>query len=288
MTDLVPGALSCFARAVPSARTSALAVATIAIVSGCAGPAPAPVAPELRGSRIVLLGEVHDNAAQHALRLAAFRALLDSGARPALLMEQIDRERQGDLDRARAATPPPDAAALVDAVGGLPGWERRYYEPFIALALAHGLPIVGANVSRADARRVMSEGLAAAGFDARVPADIAAAHVQEIVETHCGQVDRPTAERMATAQSARDQEMARLVARYADRGVVLLAGNGHVRKDVGVVRWLAPALRSETRAYGFVESDEAPQGGTFDRTIVTTAPPNRPDPCAAMPAGMSR
>jgi hypothetical protein len=41
-----------------------------------------------------LLGEVHDNAAQHALRLRAFEALLATGARPALAMEQFDRNRQ--------------------------------------------------------------------------------------------------------------------------------------------------------------------------------------------------
>ena len=298
-------ALATIASAVATSAlaTIASALAAIALMSGCAGlpapPAPMPEAiddgvtappraPDLRGQRIVLLGEVHDNGTQHALRLAAFRALLDSGARPALLMEQIDRDRQADLDRARAATAPPDAAALIDAIGGLPGWERRYYEPFIALALAHGLPIVAVNVSRADARRVMAEGLAATGFDPSVPADIAQAHVQEIVESHCGQVDRRTAGRMADAQAARDQEMARLVARHAGRGVVLLAGNGHVRKDVGVVRWLPPALQAQTRVYGFLEGAPAPQGGTFDRTIVTSAPEDRPDPCATLPERMTR
>ena len=51
---------------------------------------------------IVLLGEVHDNAAQHAVREQALRQWLEGGARPVLLMEQFDRERQGDLDRALA------------------------------------------------------------------------------------------------------------------------------------------------------------------------------------------
>ncbi|MFX5385568.1 ChaN family lipoprotein, partial [Acinetobacter baumannii] len=46
---------------------------------------------------VVLLGEVHDNAAQHALRLEAFKALLDGGARPALALEQLDRDKQPAL-----------------------------------------------------------------------------------------------------------------------------------------------------------------------------------------------
>jgi hypothetical protein len=49
---------------------------------------------------VVLLGEVHDNAAQHATRAAALRRLLAGGARPAIAFEQFDRERQADIDRA--------------------------------------------------------------------------------------------------------------------------------------------------------------------------------------------
>jgi uncharacterized iron-regulated protein len=52
---------------------------------------------------VVLLGEVHDHAQQHALRLAAFEAHLKTGARPALLLEQLDADRQVDIERLRAA-----------------------------------------------------------------------------------------------------------------------------------------------------------------------------------------
>jgi uncharacterized iron-regulated protein len=38
---------------------------------------------------VVLLGEVHDNAAQHALRLRAFEALLAKGARPVLALGTV-------------------------------------------------------------------------------------------------------------------------------------------------------------------------------------------------------
>jgi len=57
--------------------------------------------PRLRGDAVVLLGEVHDNAEQHRLRLAALQHAFASGWRPALAMEQFDREHQGDIDRAR-------------------------------------------------------------------------------------------------------------------------------------------------------------------------------------------
>ena len=97
-------------------RVPALATAAL-LAAACAG------APTLKLERpVVLLGEVHDNAQQHALRLAAFRERLQAGARPALLMEQLDRDKQPVLDRLRAAPQPPTADAVIAAAGG-PGWE---------------------------------------------------------------------------------------------------------------------------------------------------------------------
>ncbi|MDZ7855864.1 ChaN family lipoprotein [Sphaerotilus sp.] len=229
---------------------------------------------------LVLLGEVHDNAQQHALRLQAFEALLASGARPALLMEQFDRERQADLDRSRAQ-PGANADALIAAAATAGArWHWPFYKPFIALALQNGLPIVAANVSRADARRVVAEGLQAMRFDERVPPDITAAQAEIIVASHCGAVDAAQGLRMAAAQVARDQFMASLVERYAERGVVLLAGNGHVRRDIGVPRWLGAPLRSRVLAIGLLEEGDDSHAA-YDRTLTTPRQP-REDPCAAL------
>ena len=125
----------------------------------------------LASQPIVLLGEVHDNAVQHALRIRALRALVESGARPALLMEQFDRERQADLDRARTqpgATADEVIAAATPADASTQGWSWPLYRPYIALALEYRLPVVAANVPRVDARRIAAGGLAAHGFEARV------------------------------------------------------------------------------------------------------------------------
>src|SRR5262245_41092424 len=63
-------------------------------------PTPAALARAIGGHAVVLLGEVHDNSAQHSLRVAALRRLLETGARPAVAFEQFDREHQVDNDRA--------------------------------------------------------------------------------------------------------------------------------------------------------------------------------------------
>jgi len=228
---------------------------------------------------VVLLGEVHDNAVQHSLRLRSFEDWLASGARPALVMEQFDRERQGVIDNLRAQAAAPDADTLI-AAAGAKGWQWPFYRPFVALALRHGLPIVAANVSRDEARKIMREGLDATGFDAAVPAELLALLARDIEASHCGALDARTAQRMALAQVARDQVMAAAVEAHAGRGVLLLAGNGHVRVDAGVPRWLSPATRARSEAIGLLEADTS-DAGRFDRVVRTPAQV-RPDPCAAM------
>lgn len=227
---------------------------------------------------VVLLGEVHDNAEQHRLRVQAFAALLARGERPVLALEQFDRERQADIDRARARQPPPDVEALIAAGAGARGWHWPYYRPFLELALTHDLPIVAANVSQADARAVMREGLAARGFNPVVPPDILQAQAEAIVASHCGMVNAAQAERMALSQVARDQFMAQVLQTHADRGVVLLTGNGHVRTDIGVPRWMDAATRARSRAIGVLEVGDDPSA--YDHHVFT-AVQDRPDPCEA-------
>jgi len=246
------------------------------VLTGCT----TPTVPLRFMQPVVLLGEVHDNAAQHALRLDAFRAALAAGARPALVLEQFDRDRQPAIDRLRAAVPPPEADALIAAAGG-PGWNWDFYRPFVALALQHDLPIVAANVGREEARQIMREGLAARGFDVAVPGAVLTAQAGDIEASHCGLLDGATARRMALAQVARDQAMAQALAVHADRGAVLLAGNGHVRTDIGAPRWLPPSVRARSEAIGMLETGDPTLA--YDR-LVFTAPQPRPDPCDAMRA----
>ena len=107
-------------------------------------PAPAALANTMQGHAVVLLGEVHDNASQHALRVAALRRLLETGARPAIAFEQLDRERQIDIDRARRERPG-DADYLIAQANGNAGWRWELYRPLVALALEYNVPIVAAN-----------------------------------------------------------------------------------------------------------------------------------------------
>lgn len=254
------------------------------------------LAEEMARRPVVLLGEVHDNAAQHATRAAALRRLLAGGARPAIAFEQFDRERQADIDRARRETPPADktlAEHVIEQARPARGWDWRLYRPFVELALEYDLPIVAANLSRADAMRVATQGFAAVfdeatrarfALDALPPA-LLAAHEKAVDDGHCNRMPADALPALARAQIARDLALAEAIRPYFARGVVLLTGNGHARKDIGVPFFLTEAERAQAIAIGLLERDKPEEGDWAQRFDVAFSTPvqGRDDPCATIP-----
>jgi uncharacterized iron-regulated protein len=268
-----------------------------AAVAGCATPGrQAAGVGRVRGDAVGLLGEVHDNAAPQRHRLEVLRRAVAAGWRPAIAMEQLDRERQADVERARRERPG-DAQHVIDLAAparGAGGWNWEHYRPFVDLALRQDLPLIAANLSNADTAKIARGGyaavfapaeIAALGLDRPVDAAWQAAQEREIDAGHCGVLPKEVWPRMARSQFARDAVMAGAL-RGHGRGVVLLAGNGHVRKDVGVPRWLA-IEPGRVLAVGYLEAsgDAAalPASDAFD-AVVTTPPAERGDPCAAFTA----
>jgi uncharacterized iron-regulated protein len=207
-------------------------------------------------------------------------------------MEQFDRERQVDIDRARRERPE-DSQHLIDVAApsgnrARGGWNWAFYRPFVELALRYDVPLIAANLSNADAGRIMREGYAAVfseaeiavlGLDIPVAPEVQAGQEREIDIGHCHALPRSMWPRMAQAQLARDAIMADVLRRGGEGGgVVLLAGNGHVRRDIGAPRWLG-AEKGRIFAVGYLEiPDDSTPVRVFD-AVVRTAAAERADPC---------
>jgi uncharacterized iron-regulated protein len=283
-------------------RTRFCALTLLSLLTACAVIAPRSAWEDrLAGNNIVLLGEVHDNAEQHAQRLRVLQRALAAGWRPAIAMEQFDRERQPDIDRARREQPR-NAQYLIDLAGntsadGTRGWNWAYYRPFVELALAYDLPLIAANVSAMDTAKIVRGGFTAVFNDAEIkalqldrtiPPPLQAAHEREIDAGHCHALPAALWPGMARAQFARDAAMAKILREHPGRGIVLLAGNGHVRADLGVPQWLTGAERARLFTVGYLEiGDTRALDGAFD-VIVRTADAPRADPCQAFAASPAR
>ena len=278
-----------------AARHLLFVLACIPVFAGCATPPPLDgerLAGELARRPVVLLGEVHDNVVQHRIRADALRRLLEGGARPAIAFEQFDRERQGDIDRARREQAPQGRSladhVIAQARAPKDSWDWARYRPFVELALQYDLPIVAANLTRSAAARVAREGPGAVFTEAERAElaldrfdDILAKHEHVVQIGHCNMLPKSALPGLARAQIARDAVLAKSLQPYLERGVVLLTGNGHARRDIGVPRHLAVEDQPRAWSIGLLEEGNEERSRLFDVAFVSPAQ-DRPDPCAAL------
>jgi uncharacterized iron-regulated protein len=246
----------------------------------------------------ILLGEVHDNPVHHRERARLLTALAER--HPTVVFEQFGRSAdaalqtpvQGDLD------------AWVSRAGfDLKGWRWPLHRPLIDAALAAQMPLKGGNLERDEVRQIARQGAVAAPADlaARLaqplPAEGAAALDQGLVDGHCGQLSAAALPRMRDAQAARDAAMADAMVSASKQGaplVLLIAGNGHVRRDHGVPVWLSRQQPSARMAsVGFLEVDDQGRPPSLQELqpydlVWVTSRAARSDPCEGMslaPAG---
>ena len=201
----------------------------------------------LAARRYVLLGEKHDNPDHHRLQAWMVREIIAAGRRPAVAFEMF-RADQAEAIARHLSTAPGDARGLGDALdwrrSGWPAWSM--YEPIAEAALRAGLPLVAANlpsVMTAALRRGGASALdpattARLGLDRPLPDDVRRRIAADIVDGHCGQLPESAVDGFVLVQRARDAHMAAALRDAGGDGAILIAGAGHVRRDVGVPRSL--------------------------------------------------
>ncbi len=201
-----------------------LAVGALALlVSACASPGgpqatdwPASVDVTTPASDVLLLGELHDDPRHQRWHRETVAMLASRGRLAALALEMAERggttaglPADAGEEAVRQALRWDDAA-----------WPWAAYGPAVMAAVRAGVPVLGANLPRAQMRQAMAD----ASLDQRLPAAQVAP--------------------MTRVQVARDVAMAEVLRDTARPGqaVVLLAGSGHVDPQVGVPRHLPPSL----------------------------------------------
>lgn len=261
--------------AAPAAEAAAaLPAATVAAELPATGwTDPAVLAQVLPRYRYVLLGEQHDNAEGHRLRYEALAQAVEQGWRPVIAMEQFDQEQAGELARAQAECGQDADCVIQRAAPSKAGWQWEYYQPVVALALRYDLPLVPANLSRAEAGKVLRQGVSAVftpeqlvelKLDSTIPLKLLPLYNDIFASLHGGHASLEQVAPFSRAQMARDAVMAQSLKRADGRPAVLIAGNGHVRADVGVAQWLDPA-DGRILAVGFVSDINEP--GEYDARV---------------------
>ena len=240
--------------------------------------------------RHVLLGERHDNPRHHRIQARLLRGLVEAGRRPAVAWEMINDDQRQALSTYladREATARGLGQALGWSSSGWPPWPM--YRPIAEVALTRGLSLAAAGISRRALRQMLrpGPGVEPKKPDKSLPPGALADLRQVIRDAHCGHAKGPMLGMMVLAQKLRDAHMARRLeqaAKGAD-GAVLIAGNGHVRRDRGVPFHLAGCVsvgivevQPSRRAAADYARGVAGLGPAFDYLWYTTRVDNV-DPC---------
>jgi len=261
---------------------------------------------ELASARFVVLGETHDNPEHHRLQARLLERLVLAARQPAVAFEMLRIDQQPALDEVLAGGDV-SAQELRAAVS----WDESGWPPFALYAavfeeaLAADLPIVGADLSKADRaalRGGQPELIAELGLGAPLPAAEQRALERDIEASHCGHVTAEMLPAMVRVQRARDARLAQSLLGASGgegRPALLIAGAEHARLDRGVPRALSRlAPGADVAAVAFVElSRPAAASGSVlalaDRTALEaryggpppfdfvwlTEPEPREDPC---------
>lgn len=222
---------------------------------------------------LLLVGEQHDAPEHQVLQRDLVQALASRGALAAVVMEMADVERSTE-----GLPPDAEVARVREALAwdDETGWPWPIYGPVVMAAVRAGVPVFGGNLPRSRMRAVMGN----AALDGTVPPAVLAEQRDLIRKAHCDLLPASQLGPMTRVQLARDRVMANtaLARVSAGKTVLLIAGNGHVRRDIGIPLHLPQGQAHQVLV---ARAGEAGAGLPADLTWDTPALPPR-DHCAEL------
>ena len=192
----------------------------------------------IEGASYLLLGEKHDNPDHHALQLATLERFIELGRISVVAFEMMDSDAQNRLNsiQQQGLTTLDELKAYL--VWDEEGWDWNFYGPLIMMVYRAEIPMAAANITDATVGRVYGE--ATSPEIARILDEATMAQLNvDIDESHCGLLPESQFPAMVRVQQTRDFTMAGSMPNpAAGKLTVLIAGNYHVRQDLGVPNYL--------------------------------------------------
>jgi uncharacterized iron-regulated protein len=258
-------------------------------MTACANRPEAPIIPLLAGQAafdtatrldqllpadVLLLGEQHDAAEHQQIEQQVVANLAQRGVLAAVALEMAD----AGTSTASLHPSSSDEQVQLALRWSDKAWPWSAYGPAVMTAVRAGVPVLGGNLPR----NRMQDSMADSKLDAALPGPALKAQQQGIRTGHCNLLPEAQITPMTRIQIARDQSMAGVLQQAVNPGqtTVLLAGSGHVDRQLGVPQHLSAKLI--TRAVALQAGDNNnPLGGAYDVRWVTPALPDK-DYCASL------
>ncbi len=195
----------------------------------------------LSSADYVLLGEKHDNPDHHLLQAYVLRQLRESSALASVSFEMLDSSQADALATIAPAVLQTSDALKAHLHWDEEGWSWDFYGPMLYELLRHEVLVQTANISSSEMMLIYA-GKDSEAIQGVLNQEQLQRLEREIDESHCGMLPASQFASMMRVQRTRDAQMAESLERGANakQGVnVLVAGNFHARRDLGVANYLA-------------------------------------------------
>lgn len=256
----------------------------ILLTAGCAAPGnpPQTVFPDLTTrldallpADALLLGEQHDAPQHQRIHRDVIDALAQRGALAAVVVEMAERGTTTSTLPSFA----PEYLVRNTLQWNDRQWPWAQYGAAVMVAVRHGVPVLGSNLPRDHMRSAMQ----AADTDTLLDGAAFQAQQAQIRSGHCGMLPESQIVPMTRVQIARDLAMAHTITGALRPGkiVVLLAGAGHVDRQLGVPRHLAQGITVQSLQLRAQTPPDAPDHPAHFDQVWPTAPVDSKDYCAA-------
>ena len=273
--------------------TLLLASSCALITAGCAGRPELPILEQtgspaavqtanrleqLLPADVLLVGEQHDAAAHQEIEQQIVSSLATKGVLAALALEMAEvGVSTGKLKPSATELQTRNALKWDNKA-----WPWNAYGPAVMTAVRAGVPVLGANLPREQ----MSDSMNDKKLDMQLPGPALKAQQQGIRSGHCNLLPESQITPMTRIQIAKDITMADTIHQLLLPGktVVLLTGNGHADRTLGVPQHLRADVKAKSLQLRAGNAMGTPdRSGAFDGVWPTPALPAK-DYCAGLKA----
>jgi aminopeptidase N len=237
------------------------------------------IIPQLTASRIIYVGEAHDQFAHHMNQLKVIKKIHDAGYQLAVGMEMFQKPYQQVVDD--YLTGRIDEYTFLKKTEYFSRWRYDYnlYKPIVDYLKQQRIPLVALNIQGDLTRKVAREGM----YDLpdkqkkQLPSDMNFSNkmyrkdLNQVFVVHNKQKDLQDFNYFLQAQMVWDEGMAesahRFLTNHPEHKMVILAGNGHIRHKYGIPDRL---YRRNHEPFAVVVQDEEIEDGVADYILLTT------------------
>ena len=230
----------------------------------------------IESASYLLLGEKHDNPDHHLLQLMVLNHVIEQMRVTNVAFEMMDSDDQAALDQISQHNLTTLESLKAYLGWDEEGWNWEFYGPLILTIVQAKIPLAAANITDATMSQVYGEETLSERASILDEIGLHQLYV-DIDESHCGLLPESQFPAMVRVQQARDYNMANNMA-ILELGKlsVLVAGNYHVRRDVGVPNYLlareSHLRREDIVVLSFMEVEQ----GEDDPASYLQGPKTRP------------